>query len=168
MNFNLNSLKGESVKYKEELRFPIKYLNFSSLHGNWISFETLKGEFETPGGNFLPMQLRDILLDTGNLTDYCLLPGIYKENFINKYKDNLEFEKKRIKGIRGDDIRVEISTIQFHFKFLDTLFNSKIGFRWDIDVENFLTINIGIKSMNQFLNIMFLDNNIKYYFCSNI
>ncbi|MGV9173950.1 MAG: hypothetical protein ACOC44_20350 [Promethearchaeia archaeon] len=150
MELNLESLKEYSINFTEELRFPIKFLEISSTNDEWINFDLMEGEFKTPGGRLLSLELRDILLDTGNLTDYSLFPGSYKKCFIKKLNNDFDFEKEKIEGIRGNKIRIEILVDPFDFRFLDTTFVSKIGFRWDIDVENLFTVNIGIKSLSFF------------------
>lgn len=166
MELKLSKLKKISATFKEELRFPIDCLSIKSPEG-WKSFKKMKGSYITPGGREIQLSLRDILLDTGNLTDYCLILGSYKDYFSKEICDNVVYESTVMTGIQGNEIRIEKTRELFQIKIFNTEFESKIGFRWDVDIENFFTVNIGIKSIYQFLNVIFSDKAQFYYFCSN-
>ncbi|MHA1292662.1 MAG: hypothetical protein ACTSQJ_08365 [Promethearchaeota archaeon] len=166
MSFNLSELKEKSIKFLNKLRFPIESLEIRD--GNiWKNFKNLSGIYKTPRGNKFSLGLRDVLLDTGNEADYCLISA----HFINDFRKNfldLNYESKNIIGIRGNNIRILVSLEKQMFRLFEVKFYSKIGFRYDIDEDAINSVNIGINGIIQFLNIIFNISGENYYYCKNL
>ena len=166
MTFNLTEFKEKSIRFTDKLRFPIDSLEIKK-EALWLNFKDLSGTFKTPHGNKMPLGLRDILLDTGNEADYCLISAHFFNDFRRNFLE-LEYESRNIRGIQGNDIRILVSTEKQRFKLFDVEFSSKVGFRYDIDRNAINNVNIGIEGLIQFLNIIFNDGVSNYYYCSNL
>ncbi|MHA1272730.1 MAG: hypothetical protein ACTSQS_04760 [Promethearchaeota archaeon] len=89
---NLRKIKNYSIEFIKELRFKSKYLYIYTKSG-YCSFSKIES-FESLGNDeIIPITLEDILLDTGNSTDYCLIAKEFEEP-INRifFNNELEFE----------------------------------------------------------------------------
>jgi len=171
MNLNILELKVKSSKFQEYLRFSIDSLEIND-NGKWKNLRDLKGLFTSERGRSTTLKLRDILLDTGNQAKYCLIPGNYFKEFTNSFMNSEtlgSFESKLLTSVDGTIMDNSVSLNNFEFRlFKNVIFESKIGFRWKIDIENMNTINIGINCIKQFLSIIFSISPDCYYYCLNL
>ncbi|MGQ4872619.1 MAG: hypothetical protein ACP6IY_00955 [Promethearchaeia archaeon] len=166
---NLRKIKNYSIEFIKELRFKSKYLYIYTKSG-YCSFSKIES-FESLGNDdIIPITLEDILLDTGNSTGYCLIAKEFEEP-INRifFNNELEFEEKLISSVSDKYVSINITKKALKFRlFNNTYFLSRIGFLSYMKKRMKTTINIGIYSINQFLNLLFFIGSQYYYFCSNI
>ena len=165
MIFNLSKLKEESIEFESRLRFPIDALEVE-IDGVWKEFRELKGVYETERGRKPHLGLRDVLVDTGNEANYFLVAGHFLKDFSNRFI-KLEYKSGKVSNIKGNSLRIGISSKRLRMRLFNVIFYSKIGFRLDIDNENINTVNIGIDCIKQFINIIFNDGISNYYYCAN-
>ncbi len=100
MEFNSSELKAKAIEFIENLRFPLEHLKIE-VNGNWKTLDSLSGIYETPGGRKLSLKLKDILLDTGNEIESCLISAYYLEEFKKKFKD-VSITQKIIGGVHDN------------------------------------------------------------------
>lgn len=144
-SLNIEHLKSESLYSSNGLlRFPIVYLSIQR-RGQEIELKDLSGTYKTSRGTSKKIRLNDILFDTGNQVDYCLLSAHYFENF----KQLLKLQNSDFKIIHGKSrkniTKNYVSNDFFKFRFSDRFeFYSRIGFLTTIASDWIFTINIGI------------------------
>lgn len=167
-SIKLNILKDTSKIYFEELRFKTKHLSIATESG-YRSFAALEAIELMDNGEENPIELEDVLLDTGNNLRFCLIAEEFKDPINELFFDNkLEFEDKSIGAIKDQEVKVAVTSKAYKFKLFNTYFISSIGFPSVIHRRMKTTINIGIHSINKFLNLLFFRGSSYYYFCSNI
>jgi len=166
MSINLEDFIPLCCDFTEELRFPINDLNIK-VNGIWKNFKDFEGNLKTTGGINLIISLQDFLLDTGNPKEYCILSDGYLCDFKKKF-GNINLIKERLTSFYDIIREVYISTEIFEFKFNNTVFNSKIGFMTNISATLAFSINFGLNSIKQILNIIFPYDSEFYYYCTNI
>lgn len=168
-SINLQDLIKESKTYWKVLRFESKNLSVETKRG-WRNFDELITLERNEKGEYYTLSLEEILLDTGNTNDFCLLATEFKESFMTEfYKKNLELEDRLIGSTRDSKVIAEATKKVLKFKIFNTMFISKIGFINFVENKTLkTTFNIGMYCINQFLNILFFENKVYYYFCSNL
>lgn len=167
MEINFSQLKESSIQFDQKLRLPINTLTIN-IDNQWKYFSNFISDIiETEAGYKFKTKINEILIDTGNEVDYIIMSAYYLKIFREKIK-NITVEKKIIEDFRGNKKITEVSAKKFEFKLFNAIFNSKIGFTYQTNVNALDIINIGINSIGQFLNIFFPANNQNYYYCYNV
>ena len=167
MEINTAELKNHSVRFKKKLRLPIKNLKIK-IGDNWKTFDNfISDTIETEGGHKLKTQIKKVLLDTGNETEYVILSAYYLNIFKQKIKE-LKTEEHIIEDFQGNKRLTLVSIDVFEFELLKTHFYSRIGFTYQTNVNALDIINIGIKAIRQFLNIIFPYESNYYYYCLKV
>lgn len=162
---HLKNLKNSSIKTGNNLRLPIEFLKIN-INNSWLSFSILEGIFTSPRGREAKLVLNDVLMDTGNESNYSLISAHYFDSFRKNIKE-CDFEFKSLTSTGGFRRRTAISVDIFKLRIKNTEFFTKIGFLFDAS-ENWLnTINIGIKSIKQFMSAIFSVENTNYFYSSN-
>lgn len=167
MDLNKELLKGGSIEFETKLRLPVKFFNIR-IDNHWKNFkEFVSDVIETPGGHRFKTEVKNILIDTGNEANFIVLSASYLNTFRKKIRD-IKTKTQIIEDFQGNKRVTDVSNEIFEFKISKTIFRSKIGFTYQTSVNAMDIINIGIKSVCQFLNIIYSDDNRNYYFCANI
>lgn len=165
---DLQNLKSISKRFWKKLRFQSSNLSVYTENG-WRGLDELEAIEQSPEGEKIPIILENILLDTGNELDFCIMAIEFLKPF-NKifFNKHLKFTERLIGTLKDKKVLVRASQKALKFKLFDTRFISRIGFVDNINRQFKTTINIGIYCINQFLNVLFFGPEIYYYFCSNI
>jgi len=165
--FNIKWIIQNSRSFDDKLRFPISNLKIK-IEDEWKGFNELTGimELRSFDNN---IELREVMLDTGNENNACVLSKHYLNSFKEKIK-NIDIESKPYSSSCSSKGDCLISQELFEFKlFDDIIFNSRIGFlSGTVSVYWCFSIYVGINSIMQFLNILLPYDSKKYYFCSSI
>ncbi len=159
----IEQLKDISIKFFNKLRFPLDYLQIKK-DNSWTTFPRLTGVIRTKANQEITTGLIDILLDTGNETDYCVLGGQYLNEFKERIGDVTLNSKKQNRMV-GEPRDLRVSEKTFALKFCDIPFSSKIAFFKPVNENDFNCLNIGIKHISKFLNIIIPPN---LYYCLDI
>ncbi|KKM06966.1 hypothetical protein LCGC14_1738650 [marine sediment metagenome] len=163
----------ESKEYIDELKFPISELSiYRRETQKYYSIGELPSAIEVSSdGEKNPITLYNVFLDTGNTTSYCLIAEEFK-TIIDKeiFDSTLRLRDGLISSISDKGSTIKISENLFKFKLFDTTFGSQIAFlKYHPKSGAMKTqINIGLRSLRQFLNLLFYNGSKTYYLCSNI
>ena len=167
MEINFDNLKVSSIKVDTRLRLPLNTLTIKSEEKTKKFSDFVSDIIETESGHKFRTILSDVLIDTGNEAKYIIMSAYYLNTFKEKIEDTA-FEKQIIEDFRGNKRLTEVSIKRFEFSLYNATFESKIGFTHQTSINALDIINIGIKSIKQFLNIFFPFDNKNYYYCQNI
>ncbi len=154
-----------AVELGGRLRIPIELLQIK-IKGNWKNFKDFNANI-TIGKREIPsiLVLSDILLDTGNETNYCIMSSYFLDVFKSKIYPVKTISKitESMDGQRN----MEITLDSFEFQICNACFSSQIGFCFN-PASNWLnTINFGINSIRQFTSVLFLYQGKNYYYCTS-
>ena len=169
LNLDINFIKENSHKTKiSSLRFDIELIKIE-INDKLYDFKgfSTKTHLRSSSKRMYKIYLENILFDTGNEYDFCVLFIDYYEKFKEKTsltKDDFD-ENKYIASLP-----VILSRKKYKFIFDDSLeFYSKIGF---IPGSGFITLslNIGIDFFRKHFSIIYPDKieNIFYFYCQGI
>ena len=149
--------------FTDRLRFPIKSLTIL-IDNTWKPMKKLKASHRSEINNPEILTLDDVLLDTGNETNYCSLAKNFLASFKQSFK-NVETRKSVIGNVAGKNLYVDVTKDKFEFRFYHVRFFSKLGFIEDPFGNWLRTINIGMNSIKQFTNIIANSHSNNYYYC---
>lgn len=179
--WNVCPFQNTAKLQNQRLRFPLAALEIY-LGSNFIPFPSLQNKQDIISSNYrhvkenqydlierkipqVPIELREILLDSGNEKKFIII----SEYYLNYFKEiicdvDLEPESAANEGTTRD---YDVTKISFNFRFLNVPFSSKIGFCRN-SASNWLTlINIGMDAIAQFSHILFSYENNMHFFCTN-
>ena len=108
-----------------------------------------------------------MLLDTGNETDYCVISAYYLDVFKKHVKD-IKVERKVMGTHRGAKVSTAITLKTFKFRLFSAKFHSRVGFTCQTNVNALDLMNIGIKGLTQFLNLIFPHESDGFYYCHDV
>ncbi|TXT61576.1 MAG: hypothetical protein BAJALOKI2v1_20029 [Promethearchaeota archaeon] len=166
MEMDIDGLKDVSLKFKNKLRIPISTLKIC-IDKDWKGFGNFVSDIiESPGGMKFKTQIDKVLIDTGNEADFVILSSYYFNTFKENIK-HIKVDQKVLEDFQGNKRITDVSIDIFKFKIFKATFNSKIGFTRQTNVNALDIINIGIKAVKQFLNLIFLANSRNFYYCTN-
>ena len=136
---------GKGLAFSEFLRFPLSMLEIFS-DGRFLPFpEFYFYDQKNPDIKFV---LDEVLFDTGNELDYLVMVSGHYKGFKQYFRKTDENFQCRLNDIVSKD--------EYSFRFNQEIgFKSKIGFRTTFHSNWNMTINIGIKSIMQFLSILY-------------
>jgi len=140
------------VPFKDKLRFDLnEYILKIKHNSEWQMIPKLDANMKHKE---IPIILEDVLFDTGNEANYCIMPFCYYKPFSNLFKQ-IEFNYHTRKTIKSKEM--------IKFRFNDMVeFETYIVFFSGKIYENWLnSINIGIDAVLQFVSIIYPTNSEK-------